>query len=124
MVKGAWMKLRGDLTAFYRFLKVGSRGAGNEFSLVPRDRSQGNGMNLHQEKLRLNMRGRLVTGTGSQGSGTTSSLPEFKEHLDSAPSGSVRSRELDSTNTTGPFQLEIFYDSVSVNLDLTLQKST
>lgn len=39
------MKLRSDLTAFYSFLKVGSRGAGNEFSLVTQ--TQGNGMKLH-----------------------------------------------------------------------------
>lgn len=59
------MRLSSDLTAFYRFLKVGSRGAGNEFSLVTSDRTQGNGMKLLQGKFRLDMRECLVTGTGS-----------------------------------------------------------
>ena len=54
--------LRGALIVVYSFLKGGSRGGGADLlSLVISDRTRGNGMKLHQEKLRLNIRKRFFT---------------------------------------------------------------
>jgi len=55
-------KLRDDLIAVYSFLKRGNRGGGADLlSLVTSDRTQGNGMGLHQRKFKLDIRKRFFT---------------------------------------------------------------
>ncbi|KAK4824372.1 LOW QUALITY PROTEIN: hypothetical protein QYF61_014032 [Mycteria americana] len=85
-------RLRSDPIAVYNFLKEDSRGGGADLlSLVTRDRTQGYGMKLHQEKFRLDIRKRSFTervvghwNRFPREVITAPSLSEFKEHLDDA----------------------------------------
>ena len=90
-------RLRGDLITVSTFLKGGSRGGGaGLLCLLTSNRTQGNGMKLHQEKFRLDIRKKFFTGrvvshwNRLPGEVVTApSLSEFKERLDDALSHMV-----------------------------------
>ncbi|KAK4810815.1 hypothetical protein QYF61_008787 [Mycteria americana] len=56
------VRLKGNLIALYSFLRRGSgEGGADLFSLVSCDRIHGNGSNLHQERIRLDIRKHFFT---------------------------------------------------------------
>jgi len=55
-------RLRGDLLAVYSFVQVGSGGGGADLlCLGTSDRTQGNGVKLHQGRFSMNIRKRFLT---------------------------------------------------------------
>ncbi|KAJ7407471.1 hypothetical protein WISP_126213 [Willisornis vidua] len=55
-------RLRGNLTAAYSFLVRGRGGAGTDlFTVVTSNRTRGNGLKLHQQRFRLDIRKRFFT---------------------------------------------------------------
>ena len=83
--------LSGGLITVSSFLKEGSRGGSADLSLLTADRIQRNGMKLHQEKFRLDMKKRFFTERVASHWNrlprevvTAPSLSEFKKHLDDA----------------------------------------
>lgn len=54
-------RLKGDLTVIHKCLKRSSSRAGALLPLVTSDRTQGNGMKLHQGTFRLDIRKRFFT---------------------------------------------------------------
>lgn len=95
-------------------------------SSLIRERTQGNGMKVHQGKFKLDIRKRFFT---ARVVGLLNrllrevvmapNLSEFKAHLDDTLSHDLilgspaRKRELDTMIFMGPFHLEMFYDSVA-----------
>lgn len=116
-------RLRGDHTAIYKCLKGSSRGAGALLPLVSSDRTQGNGMKLHQGTFKLDMRKRFFT--ERLVSHWNRVLREVIRHQACQSSESiwitlshglvldipVKGRELDLMILMGPLQFEICFDS-------------
>ena len=90
-------RLRGALITVSTFLKGGSGGGGaGLLCLLTSNRTQGNGMKLHQGKFRVDIRKRFFTERVVSHWNrlpwevvTAPSLSEFKEHLDDALSHMV-----------------------------------
>jgi len=117
-------RLRGDLLNAYKYLKGGCQEDGARlFSVVPSDRTRGNGHKLKYMKFHLNMRKNFFTMRMTEHCNrllrevVDSPSPEiFKTCLDkflTALDGPVLAEGLEQMIHRGPFQSLPFCDSVS-----------
>jgi len=80
-------RLRGDLVNAYKYLKGGCQEDGAKlFSVVPSDRTRGNGHTVKQRKFQLNLRKNFIT-------------LRVTEHCNRLPRGVVESPSLDIFKT-------------------------